>query len=325
MPVSIWTFAFFAFVAPGFTYLQVFAAFARIRRAASSDVLVNALTFFLAALATNLIVYLLDTTLLGNTFLEQIAGALTNPPCGPDATNPEAAQNCQAALAGYVGLVFWYTVFAAIVSSTIACCVSHLIAWGHIPLGVYYYGPLYPIIRGVPRREVIATVATRLSVKVSQLNNTIQPPSRDVELPVMYRGWLDEVKLTASGRIEYISLSNPVKSLFDPPLDGHVKAPFIRIGKDEENVRLDRILVEGADIQNFYFAQLDAPLDLPLKMHAKESIAAILLYSPLLLALIALAFVPTMTWCALGAVIILSLLAASDHLGELWSALIEPE
>ncbi len=283
MSASVWTWLLFLFVAPGFAFLTAFSLAARCRRQTQPDGLRNVLTIFITAAVFHILV-LTVSNLTSKDQLKEIAQILTLRPCIPTA----GVDACQSDLSNLIGAAWEYGVWVVGSATFAGLLISKLVAWGWVKIG-FFYGPLYPIIRGFLRRHIIVTVISKVATKAVTRTKSIDRDESSVttDTLVMYRGLLDELRLDHNGRIEYLSLLEAGKGPFVAPKMpekiAHASDFFEPIGKDETLNRSpiaddeleklqkkaseittgvlrlppdSRLIIEGEDIQNVWFARV---------------------------------------------------------------------
>ncbi len=139
-----------------------------------------------------------------------------------------------------------YIVFTSILASVFGTISARLVLYGIWPFTLLrtYYGGLYQILAGYNRPAVRVSILTNISMKNSYL---------------MYHGFLEDIKLNATGAIDFVVIYAPSKSLgiFSPKLGTMKGGKEKPIGIDQPNraeAYLDqRLFVEGQDIANVYF------------------------------------------------------------------------
>lgn len=302
MNLSAWTLIFLVFIVPAVSFLAAFEMSARCRRSVQADGVTGILPLFVIALLINLILLSLDQVFAADA-LKDFAEAMVAAPCA----NGADIDGCEDALKEALSTAWTYGAAAITLSAVSGALLSKLIVWGVLPFG-FYYGPLYPIIKGFFRRHIIVTVVSKVVVKTEKMTEESRgggaytmKSGEKTELPVMYRGRLDELRLDHKGRIEYVSLLGAGKALFVPPkaeskVKQHARDYFVAIGEDERAIGVlsedehlrrknelrdqvsaqvaqmahakkmkmlePRLVIEGEDIQNVFLAQVgQAPID----------------------------------------------------------------
>lgn len=294
----------FLFVAPGLAFLMAFAAAARCRRRTQSDGVRSLIEIFLTAAVIHLL-FLSVSQFFSDDPIKDLAELFTSEPCAAAAATSEMVRECRRDIGDMLSTAWSYGMLVVILAAVAGFCLSKLIAWNVVQLG-FYYGPLYPVIRGFYRRHIIVTIISKVTVEATkreEIEDGGVKTKREETLktPIMYRGRLDELRLDHAGKIEYISLLSAGKALFIPPVRpekvAHARDFFFEIGLDETSaggisedelyeLRVkahtlevaqprpeSRLIVEGEDIQNVYLGRVGvAPLDSGVRRKLKTTI-----------------------------------------------------
>jgi hypothetical protein len=141
--------------------------------------------------------------------------------------------------------------------------------WGFEIIGRLYYGGLYGAYKGIFSREIFVAVLSKDSVDGHD---------------VIYSGILEELKLKASGQIDYITISSPFKSIAEyNRSQNNIRAgerriindladTFANAGPEVKPKELQafgsyRLMIEGEDISNIHLESQDFRKTLELRLY----------------------------------------------------------
>ncbi|WP_417495096.1 hypothetical protein [Maricaulis sp.] len=142
-----------------------------------------------------------------------------------------------------------YVLGLLIFSAFAGCALGRLSTYG-VPgldlLGRLYYGGLYGVYRGWESQKVFVSIVSKHNID----NKT-----------TVYHGLLEEIRVNHSGRIEYVSISDPMKSIafFHEGSNNIRSSSTVEIGKysfSDANAER-RMLIEGDNVTNIFFKKQD--------------------------------------------------------------------
>lgn len=237
-------------MAPALAFYFAFTSAARLNRQNQIELLILAIGLVIIGVCANMLsIFLIDAWPGLDPFVWIIART------GDGATRLAYLQPSQ--LAEAFRSYALNLAIASLVAGIFGFALSKLIVWGVIDAPVYH-GPMYPIIRGVIRKYVVAVVVTRLEIERKRY--------------VVYSGNLDHIVISSSHAISLVALANPTKSLFsarrNTPRAGASRIiygfpPGVALANTQ--VTAERLLIEGEDIQNIYFVRSSAGPKQPFK------------------------------------------------------------
>lgn len=142
-----------------------------------------------------------------------------------------------------------YMVGLVLFSALAGCALGRLSTYG-VPgfdlLGRLYYGGLYGVYRGWESQKVFVSIVSKQNIDSKT---------------TVYHGLLEEIRVNQSGRIEYVAISDPMKSIafYHEGSNNIRSSSTLEIGKYSfANSNAERkMMIEGENVANIFFKKQD--------------------------------------------------------------------